>query len=73
VASLSLVEVTIKIGQDRDGLDVPWYEDAAIKEGWIVLATDATIRLRADSTAWRFAILAAALQTIRHDWPQSAQ
>src|SRR5260370_19257464 len=54
-------------------MDVPWYEDAGIKEGWIVLATDATIRPRADSTAWRFAILAAALQTIRHDWPQSAQ
>ena len=54
-------------------MDAPWYRDAAIKEGWIVLATDATIRPRADSIAWRFAILAAALQTIRHDWPQSAQ
>src|SRR6266487_6402672 len=54
-------------------MDAPWYQDAAMKEGWIVLATDATIRPRADSPAWRFVILAAALQTIRHDWPQSAQ
>jgi hypothetical protein len=54
-------------------MDAPWYQDAAMKEGWIVLATDATIRPRADSTVWRFAILAAALQTTRHDWPQSAQ
>jgi pimeloyl-ACP methyl ester carboxylesterase len=54
-------------------MDAPLYQETATKEGWIVLATDATIRPRADSTAWRFAILAAALQTIRHDWPQSAQ
>jgi hypothetical protein len=66
--------VTSTSDNDRTSpMDAPWYQDAATKEGWIVLATDATIPPRADSTAWRFAILAAALQTIRHDWPQSAQ
>jgi len=72
--SWPILIVTSTSDNDRTSpMDVPWYEDAAIKEGWIVLATEATIRPRADSTAWRFAILAAALQTIRHDWPQSAQ
>ena len=72
--SWPILIVTSTSDNDRTSpMDVPWYEGAAIKEGWIVLATDATIRPRADSTAWRFAILAAALQTIRHDWPQAAQ
>ncbi|PYL19030.1 MAG: hypothetical protein DME30_01755 [Verrucomicrobia bacterium] len=72
--SWPILIVTSTSDNDRASpMDVPWYEGAAIKEGWIVLATDATIRPRADSTAWRFAILAAALQTIRHDWPQAAQ
>jgi predicted esterase len=54
-------------------LDAPWYRDAAMQEGWVVLATDATIRPRADSLQWRLAMLTAALQMIRADWPQSAQ
>ncbi len=53
--------------------DAPWYRDAAMKEGWIVLATDATISPRADSLQWRLSILTATLQMIRNDWPQSAQ
>src|SRR5260370_34496539 len=53
--------------------DAPWYRDAAMKEGWIVRATDATISPRADSLQWRLSILTAALQMIRNDWPQSAQ
>jgi len=53
--------------------DAPWYRDAAMKEGWVVLATDATISPRADSLPWRLSILTAALQMIRSDWPQSAQ
>ncbi|PYI78576.1 MAG: hypothetical protein DMF04_02840 [Verrucomicrobia bacterium] len=51
--------------------DAPWYRAAAMAEGWVVLATDATIRPREDSTAWRVAILAAGLELIHHDWPQS--
>lgn len=51
--------------------DAPWYRAAAMAEGWIVLATDATIRPREDSTAWRIAILGAALDVLHHDWPQS--
>jgi hypothetical protein len=54
-------------------MDAPWYHDAAIKEGWIVLATDATIRPRVDSVSWRLAILTAGLQMIRDNWPQSAR
>lgn len=53
--------------------DAPLYRDAAMKEGWIVLATDATISPREDSLAWRVSILTAGLQMIRNNWPQSAQ
>ena len=53
--------------------DAPWYRDAAMKEGWVVLATDATIQPRTDSLRWRLSILTAGLQMIRNDWPQSAQ
>jgi hypothetical protein len=54
-------------------MDAPFYQDAATNEGWIVLATDATIRPRVDTVDWRLAILTAALQMMRNDWPQSAQ
>ena len=53
-------------------MDAPAYRDAATKEGWVVLATDATIRPREDSLRWRLSILTAALQMIRNEWPQSA-
>jgi len=32
-------------------MDAPWYRDAAIKEGWVVLATDTAIRPRAGLTS----------------------
>ncbi|HVI81502.1 MAG TPA: hypothetical protein VM717_02060 [Chthoniobacterales bacterium] len=54
-------------------MDAPWYRDAAMKEGWVVLATDANIRPNADSLQWRLAPLTAGLQMIRNEWPQSAQ
>ena len=54
-------------------MDAPWYQPPALAEGWIVLASDATISTRQDSTSWRLALLAAALQTVRREWPQSAQ
>jgi pimeloyl-ACP methyl ester carboxylesterase len=54
-------------------MDAPWYRQPAGAEGWIVLAPDATIKPRNDSSVWRLAILAAALEAIRHDWPRSAQ
>src|SRR5919109_1535392 len=53
-------------------MDAPAYRDPAMKEGWIVLATDATIRPRADSVRWRLSILSAALEIMRKEWPQSA-
>ena len=66
--------VTSTTDLDRTSImDAPWYRDAAMKEGWIVLATDGTIRPRADSLQWRLSILTAGLQMIRNDWPQSAQ
>jgi len=53
--------------------DAPWYRAAAAAEGWIVLATDATVRPRKDSVSWRVALLAAGLDVVHHDWPKSAQ
>jgi hypothetical protein len=53
--------------------DAPWYRPAAAAEGWIVLATDATVRPRNDSVSWRLALLAAGLDVVHHDWPKSAQ
>ena len=67
-----IVTSTTDVGRTSP-MDAPWYRDAAMAEGWVVLATDATIPPREDSLAWRVAILTAGLQTIRDDWPQSAQ
>ncbi|HEV3243821.1 MAG TPA: hypothetical protein VGZ31_05365 [Chthoniobacterales bacterium] len=53
-------------------MDAPWYQPPGLAEGWIVLASDATITTRQDSTSWRLALLAATLQTVRREWPQSA-
>jgi hypothetical protein len=52
--------------------DAPFYQAPAIAEGWLLLASDATITTRLDSTSWRLAHLAAALQALRKEWPQSA-
>jgi hypothetical protein len=54
-------------------LDAPAYRDAAMKEGWMVFATDATIQPNADSLQWRLVPLTAGLQFLRSNWPQSAQ
>ncbi len=54
-------------------MDAEWYRRPATEEGWVVLASDATISPRIDSTQWRLALLAAALEAVRKDWPQSAQ
>jgi hypothetical protein len=53
--------------------DALWYRAAAAAEGWIVLATDATVRPRKDSVGWRLALLAAGLDALYHDCPKSAQ
>lgn len=52
--------------------DVPFYQGPATREGWIVLATDAAIKARVDSNAWRLSMLAAALDHLHREWPQSA-
>lgn len=54
-------------------MDAPAYRDVATGEGWIVFATDATIRAHDDSLQWRLALLTAGLQMMRDNWPQSAQ
>jgi hypothetical protein len=56
-----------------NAMDAPFYQEAGIAEGWIVLAADATIGPREDSEAWRVALLGAALQMMHKDWPQSAR
>lgn len=53
-------------------MDAEWYRRPALAEGWVVLAADATISPRVDSTQWRLAMLAAAFEAVRKDWPQSA-
>jgi hypothetical protein len=66
--------VTSTSDRDRTSpMDAPWYRDAAMAEGWVVLATDATIRPRVDSVTWRLAMLTAGLQMIRDSWPQSTR
>jgi hypothetical protein len=52
-------------------MDAPAYQPAADAEGWVILASDATITARYDSTPWRLAMLGAALEAMRKDWPQS--
>jgi hypothetical protein len=53
-------------------MDVDLYRRAATDEGWVILAPDATIRPRIDSTQWRLGLLGAALEVLHKDWPQSA-
>jgi hypothetical protein len=54
-------------------MDADWYRAPATAEGWVVLGADATIRPRIDSTQWRLGLLAAALESIRKEWPQSSR
>jgi hypothetical protein len=54
-------------------MDAAGYRGPALAGGWVLLASDAIIRPRVDSTQWRLAILAAALESIRTEWPQSAK
>lgn len=54
-------------------MDAQWYRAPALAGGWVLLASDATIRPRLDSTQWRLALLAAALESMRKEWPQSAK
>src|SRR4029077_3400314 len=72
--SWPILIVTSTTDLDRTSImDAPWYRDAAMVEGWVVLATDATIRPRTDSVLWRLAMLTAGLQMIRDNWPQSVR
>ena len=54
-------------------MDVEWYRPPADAEGWVILASDATVKARQDSTPWRLGMLGAALEAVRKDWPQSAK
>lgn len=69
-----ILVVTSTSDFDRtSAMDVEWYRPPATAEGWVVLGPDATIKPRIDSTQWRLGMLAAALEMIRKDWPQSAK
>jgi pimeloyl-ACP methyl ester carboxylesterase len=52
-------------------MDAFAYKPVADAEGWVILASDATITPKFDSTPWRLAMLGAALDQMRKDWPQS--
>jgi hypothetical protein len=52
-------------------MDAEAYHPPADAEGWVILASDATIKATHDSTPWRLAMLGAALDAMRKDWPQS--
>jgi hypothetical protein len=54
-------------------MDAEWYRPAADAEGWMILASDATIKPRQDSTPWRLGMLSAALEAVRKEWPQTAK
>jgi hypothetical protein len=54
-------------------MDAPWYQQPAMAEGWVVLASDATIKPRQDSDSWRLGLLGAALEAVHKEWPQSEQ
>jgi len=72
--SWPILIVTSTTDLDRTSImDAPWYRESAMAEGWVVLATDATIRPREDSLAWRLSLLTAGLELVRDNWPQSAQ
>jgi len=51
--------------------DAEWYHPPADAEGWVIIASDAAIKPQHDSTPWRLAMLGAALDAMRKDWPQS--
>jgi hypothetical protein len=69
-----ILVVTSTSDFDRtSAMDVEWYRSPATAEGWVVLGSDATIKPRIDSTQWRLGMLAAALEAVRKDWPQSAR
>jgi hypothetical protein len=66
--------VTSTTDYDRTSpMDAEWYHPPADAEGWVILASDATIKARHDTTPWRLAMLAAALEAVRKEWPQSAK
>jgi len=50
-------------------MDAPAYKPPADAEGWVILASDATIKPTHDSTPWRLAMLGAALDALRKDLP----
>jgi hypothetical protein len=72
--SWPLLIVTSTTDRDRTSpMDADWYRPPANAEGWVILASDATIKPRHDSTPWRLGMLGAALEAMRKDWPQSAK
>ena len=66
--------VTSTTDRDRTNpMDAEWYHPPANAEGWMILASDATIKPNHDSTPWRIGMLGAALDALHREWPQSAR
>ncbi len=69
---LLIVISTSDLGRDST-MDVDLSGMATRTEGWVVLGTDATIRPKVDSSAWRFAMIAAGLEALRQRWPTAVK
>lgn len=50
---------------------MPFYRDTALAEGWVVMATDGPVKAKKDSTQWRLAFIAGALDLLQRQWPAS--
>ncbi|MBS0660681.1 MAG: hypothetical protein JSR82_20875 [Verrucomicrobia bacterium] len=50
---------------------MPLYRDTALAEGWVVMATDGPVKAKKDSTQWRLAFIAGALDMLQRQWPAS--
>lgn len=66
-----LIVTSTTDGHRTSPMDVDFYQRAALAEGWIVLASDALIKPKLDSSTWRVALTAASLEVLRAEWPQS--
>src|SRR3954470_8735322 len=57
--------------QRTSPMDAPLYKGPADVEGWVLIATDATIKAAHDFNPWRLAMPGAGLEAIWKDLPQS--
>jgi hypothetical protein len=68
-----LIAISTADNHRTNPMDAPFYQEPGTAEGWIVLATDATIPPRVDSDSWRLGLISAAIQLLHKEWPQSTR